>query len=194
VKTQEMIGLLQNTSKLKNEDLLQLKASIEEYPYFYLPHVILARREFEISPKEHVFLNWAAIHSSNRSRLKSVVTKEVIEQNSDTKDAPNTQEKDTNSGSTSRAKHKKIIQEEIIEAFTRNEIKIKNRDPFDPEIAQEDLSKNSTELKLDLVSESYAKLLVKQGKNSKAIEIYQKLMMKFPNKSTYFAEIIKELE
>jgi hypothetical protein len=36
--------------------------------------------------------------------------------------------------------------------------------------------------------------LTKQGKKSKAKEIYQKMMVKFPDKSAYFADLIKTLE
>jgi S-adenosylmethionine:diacylglycerol 3-amino-3-carboxypropyl transferase len=57
-----------------------------------------------------------------------------------------------------------------------------------------DLSKNSTLFNDNIISESFAKLLVQQNKKEKAIEIYQKLMLKFPNKSAYFADLIKQLE
>ena len=57
-------------------------------------------------------------------------------------------------------------------------------------IANVDLSKKSTTEDFDLVTETFANILVKQEKYKKAIEAYEKLMLKYPDKSTYFAEKI----
>lgn len=45
-----------------------------------------------------------------------------------------------------------------------------------------------------VVSETLAEILVKQGKKEKAIEVYKKLIWKFPQKKTYFAAQIEELK
>jgi hypothetical protein len=58
----------------------------------------------------------------------------------------------------------------------------------------EDLSVSSTNLSDDVISETLAKLMVKQGRNQKAIDIYKKLIWKFPQKKTYFAEQIENLK
>ncbi|MCH7396361.1 hypothetical protein MM236_00100 [Belliella sp. DSM 107340] len=89
---------------------------------------------------------------------------------------------------------KKKEQIDIIKSFSKKDIKLATLKEIENFQKQSDLSENSTKLNPDLLSESYAKLLAKQGKNKKAKEIYQKLMVKFPNKSTYFADLIKELE
>jgi len=43
------------------------------------------------------------------------------------------------------------------------------------------------------VSENLAQILLSQGKKQKAIEIYKKLIWKFPQKKAYFAARIEEL-
>ncbi|PWK26536.1 hypothetical protein LV89_02384 [Arcicella aurantiaca] len=58
---------------------------------------------------------------------------------------------------------------------------------------QEDLSVRSSKLEKGIVTESYAKILTMQGRKEKAIEVYQKLILKFPEKKAYFASKIKEL-
>ena len=57
-----------------------------------------------------------------------------------------------------------------------------------------DLSKASSELKEDLVSENLAIIYAKQGNAGKAIEIYKKLIWKFPQKKASFAARIEELK
>lgn len=44
------------------------------------------------------------------------------------------------------------------------------------------------------VSETFANLLVKQGKIEKAIEVYEQLSLKYPEKKPYFASRIEELK
>lgn len=100
-----------------------------------------------------------------------------------------------------RRKEKKEIldkkqqeQIDIIKAFSKKEIKLATLKELEGQKKQDDLSEKSTKLNPDLLTEAYAKILVKQGKNNRAKEIYKKLMVKFPDKSTYFAKLLKELE
>jgi hypothetical protein len=89
---------------------------------------------------------------------------------------------------------KKLEQIDIIKAFSKKEIKLATIKEIEGQQKQEDLSENSTKLNPNLITEAYAGILVKQGKNTKAKEIYKKLMVKFPEKSTYFAGLIEEIE
>jgi hypothetical protein len=52
----------------------------------------------------------------------------------------------------------------------------------------------SLEFSEDLMTETLAKLFVKQGKVAKAIKIYKALALHNPEKSSYFAALIKQLE
>ncbi|HZH68754.1 MAG TPA: tetratricopeptide repeat protein, partial [Chitinophagales bacterium] len=56
------------------------------------------------------------------------------------------------------------------------------------------LASNSVSFKIDMATETLAKLYVKQGKNTEAINIYKKLMDKYPKKSSYFANQIENLK
>ncbi len=60
--------------------------------------------------------------------------------------------------------------------------------------AIEDLSETSTQLSDDVISETLAKLMIKQGRKEKAMDIYKKLIWKFPQKKSYFAAEIKKLK
>ena len=45
-----------------------------------------------------------------------------------------------------------------------------------------------------MVTETMAKIYLKQGNKSKALKIYRQLMLNNPKKSVYFADRIKEIE
>ena len=59
---------------------------------------------------------------------------------------------------------------------------------------QPDLSEASTQFGEDLISENLAQILVSQNKKDKAIDIYKKLIWKFPQKKSYFAALIEDLK
>ncbi|MDQ2794954.1 MAG: hypothetical protein M3Y12_13255 [Bacteroidota bacterium] len=59
---------------------------------------------------------------------------------------------------------------------------------------QPDLSVRSTRAEPDLVSENLARIFVRQGKTARAIEIYEKLIVKQPEKMAYFALQIQSLQ
>ncbi|RAU83265.1 hypothetical protein [Pontibacter arcticus] len=59
---------------------------------------------------------------------------------------------------------------------------------------QEDLSLKGTKIKKGIASESLAAIFLKQGKPKKAIKIYELLILKYPEKKSYFAEQIEKLQ
>ena len=86
-------------------------------------------------------------------------------------------------------------QQEIIENFIKNDPRIGPIRANATEPGEvEDLSARQPAPSFDgLATESFARILTKQGKNEKAISIYEKLILKFPEKKDYFAEKIAEL-
>ena len=80
--------------------------------------------------------------------------------------------------------------EEIIDKFIRNEPTISRPKSsfYDPV----KFAKQSIVDEENIVSETLAKIYYDQGHYEKAINIYEKLILKFPEKSTYFANLIKK--
>ncbi len=57
-----------------------------------------------------------------------------------------------------------------------------------------DLSAKSASAPEDILSETLAEIHIKQGNKSKAISIFEKLRLKYPEKNVYFARRISELK
>ncbi|MBC6698708.1 hypothetical protein [Hymenobacter sp. BT190] len=83
----------------------------------------------------------------------------------------------------------------LIDQFLKNQPRLKSaaKRPA-PTEEQADLSVRSTSVVPQLASESLAKIMVKQGKIDKAIEIYERLMVRQPEKSAYFTDQIQQLQ
>ena len=89
---------------------------------------------------------------------------------------------------------KKKEQMDLIKAFSKASIKKATIKEIEAYQNTENLAAASTSLNDKLLSESYAKILAKQGKKQMAKEIYEKLILKFPDKRTYFADLIEKLK
>lgn len=82
--------------------------------------------------------------------------------------------------------------DEIIERFINEEPQIKP--PQANKITLENKARQSAEDQSIFVSETLAQIYVEQGLYHKAIDAYMKLSLKYPKKSVYFADRIKDLE
>jgi hypothetical protein len=89
---------------------------------------------------------------------------------------------------------KKQEQIDMIKAFSKKEFKLATIKEIEANQNTENLAESSTKLNENLLSESFAKILIQQGKKTMAIQIYEKLALKFPDKRTYFADLIEKLK
>lgn len=80
----------------------------------------------------------------------------------------------------------------ILDKFIKDEPQIKP--PGSQKLNTENKARKSAEDPNDLVSETLAHIYVDQMLFEKAIATYKKLSLKFPEKSTYFADQIRELK
>ena len=91
---------------------------------------------------------------------------------------------------TGNTKKQPFNQEELIENFISGK-KEKQQTPFFSPIESAKLSLIDSE---EFVTETLAEIHVKQGNYPKAIKIYEKLMLKFPEKNTFFASRIRFIQ
>jgi len=95
---------------------------------------------------------------------------------------------------TKKSQSKQQDQKIIIDEFIDSNPKIKPIKPSDIKNPTEDLSAKSTEFKPDSSSEYLANIYIEQNKINKAIAIYENLSLKFPEKKSYFVNLIQKLK
>ena len=78
----------------------------------------------------------------------------------------------------------------LIDNFLNNKKRI---DPDRNLLNTEDLSEKSITSQDELMTETLAKVLIKQKKYDKALEAYQILSLKYPEKNSFFADQIKKI-
>ena len=79
----------------------------------------------------------------------------------------------------------------IIKKFVATNKEKQKKGPAKANLKEEAIS--SVEENEDIISDTLAQLLVLQGETEKAIQVYEKLILQNPEKSTYFADRIKKL-
>lgn len=75
--------------------------------------------------------------------------------------------------------------------FERRSVNVESQPQMEIKVLDDD---NSSDMSSDLMSDTLAQIYVKQKHYDKAIAMYEKLSLKYPEKSTYFASQIKSIE
>jgi len=139
-----------------------------------------------------------------KTKIKKTALKETQKQSVSKVKTPVKEEKKKKSAetlrkTTSKSTTNKILKPinrdssiEILDNFIKSNPAINRPEDkdYDTEI---EIAKNSIKEDYELVSETMAVLFLKQGHNEKAIKIYKKLILIYPEKSVYFAALISEL-
>lgn len=81
--------------------------------------------------------------------------------------------------------------DELIDRFLKEEPRIK---PRRDAASEENLAEKNLLPPEDIGTETLAAIFLKQGLHQRALDIYQKLSLKFPEKSSYFAEKIHSIK
>ncbi|NCU32030.1 MAG: hypothetical protein EOM23_03620 [Candidatus Moranbacteria bacterium] len=213
----QFIALIHDQSLLDKVNNADLRDIVEKFPYFQSAQLIyyfsLLKSDNIHSPAR---LKMAAAYAGDRTLLKENVEKirrpseefpcsaesirqlETIEVDDLTKIA-NAQEEISATHADDEQKQIELkkspetkLKQELIDQFIENAPRIirKKSDFFDAD----ESAKTSQKSNDDLVSETLAKIYLKQGKPDKAIKIYQKLILINPEKSSYFAALLEKIK
>ena len=205
VKENKISSMIQNPYIIDKDESIYISNILENFPYFQTAHILYSKAlQNTKSIRFKSQLKKAAIYSGDRNLLF-----DIISQQEDLNFSKATikyklikEEKKAELHSfldwISIVQTKKIVRskkqnsDEIINIFLEKKPKIKNNKQrfFN---ASENAKKSIVENN-DIITETLAKVYAKQEHFEKAILAYQKLSLKYPQKSSYFADQIKVIK
>ena len=201
VKDQENIAqLIKNPQIIKLKEIELLDKLTLKYPFFQSGQILLAKGLHKTDNiRFSSQLKKAAAYCLNRFKLYELIVQNTkSEKLSLLKNQESEREDHTFSEWLKLVKIKKIHRTEIkknnlVEKFMQHEtqiIKPKKETFFRPvDIAKTSLIENT-----ELITPTLARVYMQQGHYEKAYSAYKKLILKFPEKSSFFAEKIKKIK
>ena len=182
--------IIEEFDSMDSSKSLELKKILNSYPYFqsaaayYLKTLKVQKRDsyYELLPK-------TAILTFNRSLLRNWLSSDEIKDN----------EVKIKSEKYSFLDWFDVINDDmpkvdekfdLIDEFIKNSPKIKINNDYDVKSS----FKTDQKIKDELITETLAKIYVKQEKFNKAIKAYEILSLKYPKKSSFFADQINDIK
>lgn len=197
--------MIQNPYIIDKDESIYISNILENFPYFQTAHILYSKAlQNTKSIRFKSQLKKAAIYSGDRNLLFDIISQQedLNISKATIKQKLKKEEKKAELHSfldwISIVQTKKIVRskkqnsDEIINIFLEKKPKIKNNKQrfFN---ASENAKKSIVENN-DIITETLAKVYAKQEHFEKAILAYQKLSLKYPQKSSYFADQIKVIK
>lgn len=224
MQAEQLLSIIKQPQKIDTVEVQELRKLLHLYPYFQLACTLIAKAAYEQAPdKAQQAIQLAAVYATDRNHLKllledklgyrkiaeATLVGQVAEEGNPSYNRvqPNQEPAQIdfiNSYITNIfakqeqkvTKKKNLEQLNIIENFIKQGGKFRTITikEMSLEGSHIDLTKESTILHDNLLTESLAQVMLKQGKFDRAIDIYRRLQLKFPEKGSYFSTLSEELK
>jgi len=190
---ENLVRLIENPLAMNEQTAEELKLITESHPWFSLAWVLYAKNLKQIeSPEYDSVLKETAIRVNNRKLLYHFINSEI------TFETLNIGIDNSFSILENLDDETELNGDSLIDRFLasnpgvirrnqgeeNNTLPVENKEFIDRSTAEND----------DLITETLADIYFQQKNFEKALYAYQKLSLKYPEKSIYFATRIKEIE
>jgi len=196
-----LIKILKNPHKISESEAIFIDELVSEFPYFQAARAVQLKNHKNLESFQfEKILNETAVHTNDRGILFDFIEYNSLYQNTSKKNS-NTEK------ALEKTKSKTFVNwlEQVnlipidrsnesltIEKFISKKPKLSIKNIEQPVI--QDDKENQEINKEILVTETLAKLYVEQENYDKAIQTYKILILKFPEKNSYFASAIKKIK
>ncbi|WP_342083184.1 hypothetical protein [Dyadobacter sp. OTU695] len=188
----------------------QLEATIKAFPYCQIPYSMLAKASSlagtekleEARPRAAAYaLSRVAlqqlVESDNERYDATVDVDDILEpqitpEPLDSDDILITTVEQQASAELQRSEEQRR-QQQIIQGFMKKNPRIARQDNNLEPVSIDLSSRLAVSTEGSIETEAFANILIRQGKIEKAIDVYQKLILKKPEKRNYFAKKLSEL-
>jgi hypothetical protein len=195
MNSQEILKYLKNPALLSETTLPRVKQLTLEYPWFqagwilYAKNLEILKHEDYLSVLTHTALivpdrKWLKnfMEGTSRKGRNIRITEEYQLEISDNETRDDHSEVTVKSGKS-----------RLIEDFLEKGATFKTMTAEDSDHQPVDLAAKAVAINDEIVTEKFANLLVRQKKYEEAINVFEKLSLKFPEKSIYFAARMEEV-
>ena len=220
MKAEQLLRLLHHPHPITPEDVSDLQDLLQHCPYFQVGYALLAKAAYDHDQATAgQAIQRAAVYATDRQHLKALLENtppfaasasaateaDAAPAHSEEEEVAQAGEYDFINGyiNTIRQKAKRpvtnkksLAQLNLIQAFVQKDAHFKPQplQAMPTEDLQLNLTQKSTAFHDELATENLAQVLIQQGKLPRALEIYAQLLLKFPEKRTYFGPLIEELK
>ncbi|WP_243017970.1 MULTISPECIES: hypothetical protein [Candidatus Cardinium] len=204
---QRLLTLLTQPAKLSPKDIPDLESLIQTYPYFYLAHALLAKAHYKQEQDvEKMTVQRAATYAIDRTHFRKWLENKlslppIVRSTQPTSWKETAATANNYLELIAKKSLKKSTNENSIKQFSIIDTILSKNLQFDPfveavplkEDTSVDLSEQRTTLDDRFATETLARIMIQQKKYKRAIEIYNYIMDKHPEKKSYIQDIIASL-
>ena len=196
-----LIKILKNPHKISESEAVFIDELVSEFPYFQAARAVQLKNHKNLESFQfEKILNETAIHTADRGILFDFIEQNFLFENTSKKNPKDEKylKKTKSKTFVNWLEHVNLIpidrsnESLTVEKFISKKPKLSFKD-IEQQIIQE---KNESQEKNNelLVTETLAQLYVEQENYDKAIQTYKILILKFPEKNSYFASAIKKIK
>jgi len=194
MQVEEFNKLIEGTNPFNEKTAEELKAVVKTYPSFQMAWLLYLKNLKEIeSPEFESVLKIVAIRINNRKLLYNFLNSEIKKESADVN-----QKTTISSIYDVEPEEKAETEDSLIDKFLQSDHGVIRQDPDEPKDFSNDrlkeVAEKSIEENEEIITETLANIYLQQKNYKKALDAFEKLSLKYPGKSVYFASRIKEIE